>query len=780
MGSPESKRWRGPLCGALWVAGWLLALASFGRHGEVAALKAPPTGPAFEPRGNAADVPEGGIEWVQDEAAWRGANPPTFRLLYFRSPREYGCELLERLTFKNAEVLAFFKAHAAARYVALTGDPELARRYGVEEAPSLVILDPQGGFAGSILGYRPPERLLQDLKPVLDEAAARRERAAALEADLKAAHEPQAKIAALDAAAALAWQRRLYEEAAAKLEALLAVEGIEAARSGATLHMRFAQALAELGRMKEAEAQFELAAKADTLGVYGEAVSAARAEALMHGGALAEAAEAWQRFLETYPQAKRRAQAAYDRAFCLAASGRPAEAIPLLKALLDEKDLPPDLGIRARELLYAAAPKDPAIAALLAERAGAQGLADALADGRDLVTKYSCLDCHQRIEDEVKPANTTCVECHVLLRKFEKDPAMHDRLLEKHPHFFRNCSRIRHGLRAPSLFAVGARVRGEWVQAYLENPYDIRPHLEESMVQMNLNPVEAQTLTRYLRALAALAGHEPPAARDAAAGAGYDAPERVAQGRELFAKYKCHACHQFGNVKFGADQGAWNWDEGRAEAPNLRFARERLTYRTASEWIRDPQKVDARTRMPKFELAGDEIKALVAFIFHGDPGTPIQPAPQAAVKLEHAPTWEEVNNAVFQDTCVHCHMSDLDGGAGNIGAYGYRARRLDLSSYAGIRRGSLQPDGTRLDILKPKEAGAPPPILWRVEHRIEENRRDRVPPFQDTLEKLEAPRDGPVKPGMPLGHPALTPEQIALLKAWLDAGAPGPAPRPAP
>jgi mono/diheme cytochrome c family protein len=302
------------------------------------------------------------------------------------------------------------------------------------------------------------------------------------------------------------------------------------------------------------------------------------------------------------------------------------------------------------------------------------------------------------------------------------------------------------------------------------------------MVPLNLGANEIDTLVRYFQAIAKTVGQAPPSKEEIAAEAAAlkQDPRNLERGRELFAKSHCYQCHQFGNVKFAEDQGSWGWMEGRAEAPNLRYARERLVRRTAFDWIRDPAKMSPGTRMPKFNLSDEDVIALVDYIFEADPGKP--PAdlnvPEPARKAAKPPTWDVINAAIFQETCIHCHQADNLGGPGNTGAYGFRARRLDLSSYAGIRRGSLQPDGTRLDILKPREGGLAPLILERVGRRVEENKRDKIEPFRDPISDLAQKRESRVKPGMPFGHPALTAEQIALLQAWIEAGAPGPKPKP--
>ncbi|MCK6471799.1 MAG: c-type cytochrome [Planctomycetes bacterium] len=736
-----------------------------------------------------AEAPEGDVAWEQDPAQWLGKKvggaeaKPGFRVLYFRTPHEFGCRMLERISFKSPAVLNLLKERAAARHVVLDEAEGPARMYGVLDVPTLVVLDAQGGMAGAILGYRPPERLVEELSRLAETGAELANRAAELDEKLAKA-EGKDRIPPLDQAAELAMERRLYAKAASLYEQLAAIPGVEETMSVTTLLARHAEALARLGRPADADAVFAKALASDALKIYAEDLAFQRAFARTASGPLEKAAPLWEEFLKNFPKSPRAETAAYNRVYCLLQAREPRneDAAAAILALLDQNPgREAEFGLRL--LLQQAGRSDAAIVRAADGAARRTYLADALKDGRDLVRAYACTDCHFIVDPGLPVERNACVTCHLTLKRMEKDTERHGDFLKAHPHFYRNCTRIRHTLRAPNLIGVGARVKPGWTAKYLANPYDVRPHLEESMVQMNLSDGEIATLVRYLRAIAESAGRTPP---DEGEDAGRPAPAaaEIAAGRALFVEQKCYTCHQFGNARFGPEQGTWSWEEGRAEAPNLRFARERLTERTAAEWIQDPERMSPATRMPKFELKPGQIKALVAFLFHGDPGPKAEgKAPREAKKLEHPPTWDEVNAAVFKDTCIHCHMADDAGGAGNIGAYGFRARRLDLSSYAGIRRGSLQADGKRIDVLAKREGGLMPLLLERVYRRVEENKRDKIEPFMDPLTDLNAKRDGEgpqnrVAPGMPYGHPALTAEQIALLEAWIDAGAPGPKPAP--
>ena len=66
-----------------------------------------------------------------------------------------------------------------------------------------------------------------------------------------------------------------------------------------------------------------------------------------------------------------------------------------------------------------------------------------------------------------------------------------------------------------------------------------------------------------------------------------------------------------------------------------------------------------------------------------------------------------------------------------------------------------------------------PVLLERLRRRYAEAARDQVLPLQDSLAPrtptmADAPR------GMPLGLPALTPEQFSLVERWIRGGRPAP------
>ncbi len=77
----------------------------------------------------------------------------------------------------------------------------------------------------------------------------------------------------------------------------------------------------------------------------------------------------------------------------------------------------------------------------------------------------------------------------------------------------------------------------------------------------------------------------------------------------------------------------------------------------------------------------------------------------------------------------------------------------------------------RYSVLVPRNGETMAPILLAMLRRRVEGVRDHVPAFAD----YERPHY-PVydSPGMPLGLPAMTDEEIGILARWIEEGCPGP------
>lgn len=388
--------------------------------------------------------------------------------------------------------------------------------------------------------------------------------------------------------------------------------------------------------------------------------------------------------------------------------------------------------------------------------------ADDEAAGRAAIERYGCTNCHVVPGFAPDPVNG-CVACHDVVARHPRSA-------------FRGSPPVTHYVRVPDLSRVVRRVRAAWIEAWLRDPHDVRPHLPESMPRLPVTPADASTIVAYLRAhtepvrpapaapgLAAVALRAPPA----------PSATRIARGREVFAAAGCPSCHVFGNVDFAAGTTARFFRDMREQAllaPNLRFARERLDPAVALAWILDPGSIDPNTTMPRPELPYGDAVAVRDFLFLADPGPAVAAAP-ALTAADLAPLGRPVHFAevrrVFARSCIHCHAhTNSMTATANLG---FRRLGLDLSSREGVLAGSIGPDGARRSIVD-SAPGRVPILLERLLLRHAESPRDLQRVFRDPLGPGLRRTPSTALVGMPLGLPPLSLGELRVVATWIGQG----------
>jgi len=161
---------------------------------------------------------------------------------------------------------------------------------------------------------------------------------------------------------------------------------------------------------------------------------------------------------------------------------------------------------------------------------------------------------------------------------------------------------------APDLTSEGDKVRPEWLFTFLKSPSALRPWLRGRMPDFRFTDEEALAVTEYLLTL-----KDPAIPSGSAAPLGKASRDALGAGERLLSKdyFDCLSCHQQGEKKPEGTPDGW--------APDLAFARARLKPEWIVQWLRDPQKVQAGTKMPSFFpggpadiLGGDEEKQIHA------------------------------------------------------------------------------------------------------------------------------------------------------------------------
>ncbi len=147
----------------------------------------------------------------------------------------------------------------------------------------------------------------------------------------------------------------------------------------------------------------------------------------------------------------------------------------------------------------------------------------------------------------------------------------------------------------PNLMGIGARVRPDWMFAFLKDPSRIklRPWIDVRMPTFAFSDDQANTIIRYFSALEKVPAqftevpHTPPD------------PESLAAGTKLVSPqyFSCFSCHiQAGKTPAGIPT-MWG--------PDLALARQRIRYDFIPQWVKDPQSFTPGVKMPAF-LPSDE------------------------------------------------------------------------------------------------------------------------------------------------------------------------------
>ena len=198
----------------------------------------------------------------------------------------------------------------------------------------------------------------------------------------------------------------------------------------------------------------------------------------------------------------------------------------------------------------------------------------------------------EKLEDES--------ESHILSGDFEK--------LEKDIKCL-NCHKIgNHGYNyAPDLAIAGSKLQERWVRKFLKQPDIIRPMLkqmprfnldkQDGMIQGNLADSEIETVVNFFRS--DLVSDDIPASLPELVDNG--AVDRVLEGKRLYDKKGCVACHQIGNA-------------GGSVGPNLSFVGDRLTAGFVFKYLEDPQRYNPQNVEPNLGLTERERVYLTRYL----------------------------------------------------------------------------------------------------------------------------------------------------------------------
>lgn len=368
--------------------------------------------------------------------------------------------------------------------------------------------------------------------------------------------------------------------------------------------------------------------------------------------------------------------------------------------------------------------------------------------GKELVIEFQCNRCHGASAGQAAPPeNKDCVGCHdnIMTGKFKAPAAS---IAKWKP-------RVAEYDVAPSLEATSKRLSRRWVESYLLQPSDLRPHLHQYMPRLAFTTQQARDIAAYL-----VPDDEEEAAPKEAV------PPDLGKGRQLLETKGCGSCHVMTGVAALPPSNppamdARAFDHGHKLAPDLRYARDRMSVPKMRAWLTDPKAIKPDSAMPKIDLTPEEVRNIVGYLTQVELTAAPKPAPfKRLPPLDRKVSFKEVDEKVFHRTCWHCHSEPDyaigDGGPGNSGGLGFKPRGLNLSDYNGITAGDIDDKGERQSIFAKDDKGVSRLVAALVARHDEEE------------QNLET---GKVR-GMPLGYNPLSAEDIQLVETWVSQGRP--------
>ena len=371
-----------------------------------------------------------------------------------------------------------------------------------------------------------------------------------------------------------------------------------------------------------------------------------------------------------------------------------------------------------------------------------------VAHGKELVLAYQCNRCHDGTGHEAAVQAKHCVHCH-------KD-IMEDRFTAAPASLAKWKPRVKDLADAPSLGAAGQRFTRAWVEQYLLQPADLRPHLQQSMPRLGITADDARDLAAYLVPNVERPISDPAATLELK---GAD----LGKGRQLLETKGCGSCHVFSGVaalpsSAPPAMSPKDFEVGHRLAPDLRVTRARTTPAKLLAWLSDPKAVKPDTKMPKVDLSEADVKNLAGYILTAElAAAPTRASRERLPLLTRKVVYQEVDDKVFHRTCWHCHSEPDyaigDGGPGNSGGFGFKPRGLNLSAYEGIAAGYVDDQNERQSVYAKDKDGVPRLVRALMARSDEEN---------------GAPT-GAVR-GMPLGYEPLSAEDIQLVDSWIAQG----------
>ena len=193
---------------------------------------------------------------------------------------------------------------------------------------------------------------------------------------------------------------------------------------------------------------------------------------------------------------------------------------------------------------------------------------------------------------------------------------------------------------APPLAAVPLKTGGAWLRKWLKDPHAVDPNA--TMPNFHLSDDSIEELSHYLFSLSA----SEEVARQIRA-ASQEPPGDPAAGKRLFSESRCITCHTV--------EG-----KGNGTAPELSRVASAANAGWLLAFLRNPQGLNPRTRMPRFNFSDGESRDVVAYL--EQEFRDFEAPPNILEPIRVNQTLAEKGEKVFRTSgCLSCHDPSAAG-----------------------------------------------------------------------------------------------------------------------
>ena len=193
----------------------------------------------------------------------------------------------------------------------------------------------------------------------------------------------------------------------------------------------------------------------------------------------------------------------------------------------------------------------------------------------------------------------------------------------------------------PQLGNIAFKTTPTWIYQWVKDPKAYNQHTR--MPNFKFTDTDAEAVTAYLMDVSGKSDFTFASAKGSYAGG------NVQQGKAIFEKAGCQACHVAGGMTKVRETRGTSYDI----APELTRVGSKVNPDWVFDWVRNPRHYNPTTKMPSLRLSDDEAKDVVAFLMTLKDERALPPK---TLELTSTTTIKKGESLIREYGCNGCHV----------------------------------------------------------------------------------------------------------------------------